>query len=42
MQHVYSQRKRYVKEEIVRKSEQKRISGEAYDKNKQRIYIALK
>jgi len=44
MERVYPQRKRYAKEEIKKlgKSEEKRINGQAYDRNKQTIYIAPK
>jgi len=34
---VYSQMKRYVREEISKENVKKRISGEAYDMNKQTI-----
>ena len=44
MERVYPQRKRYAREEIknLEKSEEKRINGQAYDRNKQTIYIAPK
>jgi len=41
MELIYSERKRYVRK-ISMKSEEKRISGEAYDINKETIYIVLK
>jgi len=42
MEWVYSQRIRKVREDRYGKSEEKRISEEAYDINEQTIYIAPK
>jgi len=42
MERVYCQRKRQISVEISKEKVKKKVSGEAYDINKQTIYIVLK